>query len=398
MAKLTTMKLRTLLKPGRYADGSGLYVQVRGPEQRSWQFRYALSGRPRLMGLGSLDLVSLAEAREHARVCRRLLLDGIDPIEHRNAQRARAALEAAASITFSDVMERYLTAHAAGWKSAKHCAQWRSTLIAYVLPTFGEIPVAAIDTGLVLRAIEPIWVDKPETASRVRGRIEAILDYATARSWRNGDNPARWKGHLANLLPGRGKLARVEHHAALPWQDVPSFMTALAEQPGVGAKALGFVILTASRTGEAIGSTWLEFDLDAATWTIPAERMKAGREHRVPLSDAALAILQGMLPLRDEAHGDFVFVGSKAGRPISNMTMTATMRRMGRGDVTAHGFRSSFRDWAAEQTGFPREVAEAALAHTLKDKVEAAYFRSDLFAKRRHLMLAWAEYCISPYS
>jgi integrase len=254
---------------------------------------------------------------------------------------------------------------------------------------FGSLPVQAIDVGLVLKALEPIWTAKPETANRVRGRIESVLDWATARGYRQGENPARWRGHLENLLPGKSKVRRVKHHAALPYVEMADFMTQLKEQEGVAARALEFTILTAARTGEVIGATWSEINFDERLWTVPADRMKAGKEHRVPLSDAALAILEQMQAIRQD---DFIFAGGKARRPISNMAMAMTLRRMGRGDLTVHGFRSTFRDWAADRTGFPAEVAEMALAHTIGDKVEAAYRRGDLFQKRRQLMDAWAKF------
>ena len=293
-------------------------------------------------------------------------------------------------MTFQQCAEGYITAHRAGWRNGKHRDQWSNTLATYVNPVFGSLPVQNIDTALVMKAIEPIWSEKPETASRVRGRIEAILDWATARGFRVGENPARWRGHLDKLLPKKTKVRRVEHHAALPFAEMGTFLAELRKQSGVGARALEFAILTAARTGEAIGARWEELDLTERTWTIPAERMKAEKEHRVPLSDAAHPILEELAKVR---HDDFVFPGDRADRPLSNMAMTMTLRRMGRGDLTVHGFRSSFRDWAAERTGFPAEVAEMALAHTVADKVEAAYRRGDLFQKRRQLMEAWARFC-----
>jgi integrase len=253
--------------------------------------------------------------------------------------------------------------------------------------------VRAIDTALVMRAMGPIWNEKPETASRVRGRIESILDWAAARGFRQGENPARWRGHLDKLLPKKTKVRRVEHHTALPYREIGTFIDDLRRQEGVGARALEFAILTAARTGEAIGARWDEFDLADRLWTIPAERMKAGKEHRVPLSEAVVAILED---LQKVLHGDFVFPGGRAGRPISNMAMAMTLRRMARGELTVHGFRSTFRDWASERTGFPREAAEMALAHTVTDAVERAYRRGDLFAKRRQLMDAWAKFCTAP--
>jgi integrase len=342
------------------------------------------------MGLGSAELVSLADAREKALAARKLLLNGVDPIEEKKAARASAALEAAKGMTFESCAEAYIEAHKAEWRNAKHANQWGSTLKAYVYPIFGDLPVSRIDVGLVMKALEPIWTAKTETANRLRGRIEAVLDWATVRGYRQGDNPARWRGHLDSLLPRRAKVQKVEHHAALPYAEVGAFMEALRQQEGLSALALEFLILTATRTSETIGATWSEFDLDAATWTIPAKRIKAGKEHRVPLSPAALAIVKRMCELRS---GEFVFPGGKRGRPLSNMALLKLLERMGRDDLTAHGFRSTFRDWAAERTNFPREVAEMALAHAVGDKVEAAYRRGDLFQKRRHLMEAWAKHC-----
>jgi integrase len=315
------------------------------------------------------------------------------------AAQADAQQTAILAMTFRAVTNAYLAAHEAGWRNPKHRAQWRATLKTYVFPHFGELPVADVNTGHVMAALEPIWREKAETASRLRGRIEAVLDYAAARGWRTGENPARWRGHIANLLPRRSKIARVEHHAALPWQDISAFLIDLRSRDGLGARALEFAILTAARTGEVLGARWSEINLDEAVWTVPAKRMKAGQEHRVPLSDAALAIVRALLPLRpaDDAEGKaFVFPGARRSRPLSGMAMLMLLRRMGRADLTAHGFRSTFRDWAAECTGYAREVAEAALAHTLRDKVEAAYRRGDLFEKRRRLMDDWAAFCARP--
>jgi integrase len=381
--RLKDVTVRKASRPGFLADGAGLYLRIGPTGAKSWVFRYRRGGRLHDMGLGSLTAVTLAEAREKALACRRLRLAGIDPIEDRRAGAIKAALDAARTMTFKQCAEAYVAAHRAGWRNPKHAAQWATTLDAYVYPVFGDQPVQAIDTGFVMRAVEPIWTAKPETASRVRGRIESVLDWATARNYRQGENPARWRGHLENLLPARSKVRRVEHHAALPYAEIGAFMAELRARDGVAARALEFAILTAARTGEVIGATWAEFDLQDRLWTIPAERMKAGREHRVPLSAPALAILQA-LPKGEPS--DRVF-------PLSQMALLMTLRRMGRGDLTVHGFRSTFRDWAAERTGFPAEVAEMALAHTVADKVEAAYRRGDLFAKRRQLAEAWAKFC-----
>jgi integrase len=344
------------------------------------------------MGLGPLHIVSLAEARERAREARRLRHEGTDPIEARKAKQAEDRLAAAAAMTFQECAERYIEAHQAGWKNPKHAKQWPSTLETYVYPVFGALPVQAVDVALVMKVLEPIWRIKPETAGRVRGRIESVLDWATARGYRKGENPARWRGHLDKLLPARGKVRKVEHHPALPYIEMGDFISALHKQEGVGARALEFLILTATRTSEVIGARWEEFDLAEKVWTVPGDRMKAGKEHRVPLSARAAEIIDAMKAERANDHS-FVFPGSRPGNPLSNMAMLKLLERMGRDDLTAHGFRSSFRDWAAEMTHFPTEVAEMALAHTVSDKVERAYRRGDLFQKRRELMDFWARYC-----
>jgi integrase len=343
------------------------------------------------MGLGAVEDVTLAEAREAAEEARKLLRQGSDPIEARRA--GRVARAAANALTFREVAERYIAAHEASWRNPKHRQQWRNTLESYALPVLGDLAVSLVDVGHVMRVLEPMWREKTETASRLRGRIEAVLDYAKARDWRAGENPARWRGHLDHLLPARSKLQRVEHHAALPWRQMSAFMADLRRQDGIAARALAFAILTAARTGEVIGARWEEFDGDV--WTVPAERMKAGREHRVPLSPAALAVVTAMEPTRGLA-GSFVFPGGKKDKPLSSMALLMLLRRIGRSDLTAHGFRSTFREWAAEATGYPREVVETALAHINKDKVEAAYQRGDLFEKRARLMSDWAEFCDRP--
>jgi len=372
-----------------YADGGGLYLRIGPTGAKSWVYRFMRQGKRRDMGLGPLHVVSLADARVRAAECRKQRLDGKDPLAAREQERASARLDAAKSMTFTNCAEAYIKAHAPSWRNAKHADQWTNTLETYAGPVFGALPVQAVDLGLVMKVLESIWTAKPETASRVRGRIEAVLDWATVRGYRQGDNPARWRGHLDNLLPRRAKVQKVEHHAALPYAEMGAFMEALRAQDCTAARALEFVILTAARTGEVISARWDEFDLGAKIWTIPGERMKAGREHRVPLSPAALALLKRM-----QAKGsEFIFPGSKPRRPLSNMAMLKLLERMKRADLTVHGFRSSFRDWAAERTNFAREVAEAALAHVVGDKVEAAYRRGDLFEKRRRLMEAWATHC-----
>ncbi len=402
--RLTARTVETIKKPGLHADGGGLYLHVSNNGARSWIFRWKRDGRLRDMGLGPLNTVSLAEARDKALACRKLKLDGRDPIEERRAQRQATKLESAKALTFKDCARAYIVAHSAGWKNDKHAAQWPSTLEAYVYPVFGSLPVQAVDVALVMKALEQnvaregdpsaaLWNAKPETASRVRGRIELVLDWATARGYRQGENPARWRGHLENLLPKKSKVRRVEHHSALPYPEIAAFIRELRAQDGIAARALEFAILTAARTGEVIGATWAEIDLVARLWTVPAERMKAGREHRVPLSEAALAVVSGMAEVRSGKH---VFPGARDNRPLSQMAMLMLLRRMGRDGLTVHGFRSAFSDWCAEQTAFPSEVREMALAHTVGDKVEAAYRRGDLFEKRRQLAEAWARYCDTP--
>lgn len=373
-------------EPGLYADGGGLYLQVTHADARSWIFRFMLNGRARSMGLGSLHTLTLAEARSKATECRKLCLDGIDPIEARQRVRSAAQLDAAKAMTFDACAEAYIEAHKKGWQNEKHIDQWRNTLATYASPVFGSLPVQAVDTGLVMRVIEPIWGDKTETATRVRGRIESVLDWAATRGYRQGENPARWRGHLQNLLPKRSKVQRVEHHAALPFVQISEFVASLRQQGGTSPLALEFTILTAARTGEVIGATWDEIDLNERAWSVPAERMKGGREHRVPLCSRAIEILERFKVLGDR----YVFPGGKRGKPLSNMAMLELLKRMGRPDLTVHGFRSTFRDWAAETTHFPNEMVEMALAHIIENRVEAAYRRGDLFAKRRDLMDAWA--------
>jgi integrase len=390
--RLTALKVEKAKQPGMYADGGGLYLQVT-EGGASWIYRYMLAGRAREMGLGPLALFGLSEARAKTLDARRLRHEGIDPIEARKAERVRARLDAAKALTFKQCPDSYIKAHRAGWRNGKHAAQWEATLATYAEPVIGGLPAQAIGTALILKVLEPIWMAKPETASRVRGRIESILDWAKVRGYRSGENPARWRGHLDKLLPARGKVRKVVHHAALPYGALPSFLVTLREQQGIAARALEFTILTAARTSETIGARWSELDLREKNWTVPAVRMKAQREHRIPLSARALAILQEMQALRIAGDTEaFVFPGGRLGRPLSNMAMTELLRRMGRGDVTVHGFRSSFRDWAAERTGFASEVVEMALAHAVGSKVEAAYRRGDLFEKRRRLMQAWGEF------
>jgi integrase len=387
--RLSSMKMNKLKRRGMHADGGGLYLRVSERGTKGWIFRFGQNGKLHDMGLGPVHTISLAEAREMATECRKLRLQGIDPIEHRRASVAATKASEAKAITFRQSAEAYMASHENAWRNPRHREQWRRSLAMYVYPVLGPLPVAAIDTGLVMKVIEPLWKTRTETGSRVRGRIEAVLDWAKVRGYRLGENPARWRGHLDHLLPKRSKVRRVQHHPALPYVEVGAFMAALRQQTSIGCRALEFTILSAARTGETTGATWNEIDLKARTWTIPGERMKSGREHRVPLSDAAVDMLKAMAEIR---RSDYVFPGSRGGQ-LSAMAMAMALRRMGRDELTVHGFRSSFRDWAAEQTNFPREVAEMALAHAIPNAVEAAYRRGDLFEKRRRLMDAWADYC-----
>jgi integrase len=389
--RLSPLKVQKLRRKGLHADGGGLYLRVSESGTKAWMFRFGENGRLRDMGLGPLHTISLPRARELARECRELRLQGIDPIAHRRAALAARRASDAKAMTFKQCADAYIASHEAGWRNRLHRQQWGNTLEQHVHPTLGALAVAAIDTGLVLKAIEPIWKTIPETASRVRGRIESILDWAKARGYRTGENPARWRGHLDHLLPPRAKVARVKHHAALPYAEIGTFMAKLRQDSSAGARTLEFTILAAARTGEVLGATWDEIDMGSMVWTIPGERMKGGREHRVPLSDAALVLLRQMRGVRIN---DFVFPGLRG--KLSHKTMQLVLRRMGRERLTVHGFRSSFRDWAAERTSFPREVAEMALAHAVGSDVERAYQRGDLFDKRRKLMAAWAEFCAKP--
>jgi integrase len=386
---LHAKQIAALKEHGRYGDGHGLYLQITRSGAKSWLLRYERNGRERWMGLGPLHTIGLKDARERARNARQQLLDGLDPLETRRAERAKVALEATKAVTFNEAATAYFDAHQAKWKNAKHRSQFISTLKEYVFPKLGKLAVADIDIGSVLSVLEPIWPTKTETASRVRSRIEAILDWATVRRLRTGENPARWKGNLQHVLPARARLAKPQHHAALPYAEISTFMAALRIRDGVAARALEYTILTAARTGEVVGARWDEIDLPARTWTIPAGRMKAGREHRVPLSNRAIEILKA---LPREQDNPYVFVGPRAGG-LSDMAMAAVLRRMDRADITVHGFRSTFRDWAAECTAFPNHVVEMALAHTVGNKVEAAYRRGDLLTKRQRLAADWSKFC-----
>jgi integrase len=381
IGRLSTLTI-SRAKPGMHPDGRGLYLQVSGPRARSWVFRYTSGGKTHYLGLGSAYTIDLKRAREDARRARELLHDGIDPIEARKTKQMQQRLDTIKAMTFDQCADAYITAHDPSWSNPKHRQQWRNTLRDYASPVFGDLAVSAVDTGLVLKVLEPLWTSRPETASRVRGRIESVLDWAKVRGLRDGENPARWRGHLDHLLPARSRVRKVQHHAALPYGEINALVTLLRAQKGITPLALEFTILTATRTGEVLGAKWSEVDAAAAMWTIPSSRMKGGREHRVPLCERALAILEEMRGLDRE----LVF-------PLSEKAMAMLLRRIGRNDVTVHGFRSTFRDWAAETTAYPNHVVELALAHAISNGVEAAYRRGDLFDKRRRLMTDWARYC-----
>ncbi len=382
-SKMLTARGAQTAPTGWHCDGRGLYLQCTagadGSVCRSWVFRYRAGNRERYMGLGPLADVSLAEAREKAAAARKLRLEGLDPLEARKAQRSAAQLEAAKAMTFGQCVEAYLQTHEAGWKNPKHRAQWYMTLTAYCRP-IADLPVKDVDTDLVLRVLTPLWTSRTETAKRLRGRIERVLSWAKGRGLRGGENPARWEGHLDEMLPSPAKIAAVQHHPALPYQELPAFRAELRARDSLSARALEFTILTAARTGEVIGAEWSEIDLGAKVWTVPANRMKASTEHRVPLNARAVAILQGL----DRR--------SKRLFPLSNMAMLELLRGI-RPGLTVHGFRSSFMDWCHECTNYPKVVVDMALAHKVGDKVEAAYRRGDLFTKRVKLMGAWVQYC-----
>ncbi len=388
--KLSATQVAKRAKPGYVGDGGGLWLQVSPALTKSWIFRFTLNGKSREMGLGAVHTLSLAEARDKAREQRQILLEGIDPIEARGASRRTVIAAAAHAVTFKAEAEAYIEAHRAGWKNVKHGDQWANTLETYAYPHIGDMLVADIETAHVLQCLQPIWTTKTVTAVRLRGRIESVLDRAAALKHRKGDNPARWKGNLDTMLANPKRVAKTEHHAALPYTEMGAFMQALRADEAQSARALELTILTACRTSEIADARWDEVDLDAALLKVPAKRMKAKIEHRVPLSKAALRLLKA-LPKLDSP---FLFPGRDPKRPISNMTMLVQLqRRMQRPDLTVHGFRSTFRDWAAEQTNTPAEVVEMALAHKIEDPTEAAYRRGNLIEKRAKLMQAWADYC-----
>jgi len=390
-AELSPLAVSRLKEPGLYFVGgvAGLALQVLPTGGRTWILRATVGGRRRDMGLGGFPDVTLAGAREAARAARQLIRTGVDPIEQ--AKAARKALQAvtAKGLSFREAAEAFIASQEAAWRNAKHKAQWTSTLTAYAYPVIGGLSVADIELAHISKVLEPIWTAKTETASRLRGRIEQILDWATARGYRSGLNPARWRGHLDKLFPRPSKVAKLVHHRALPVTDMGGFFADLREIEGMGARALLFVILTATRSGEVRGATWSEIDMARGIWTIPASRMKAGREHRVPLSSLAMSPLDDLPRI---AGSDLVFQAPRGG-PLSDMTLSAVLRRMN-APAVPHGFRSTFRDWAAEYTAYPSEVVEMALAHTVGNKVEAAYRRGDLFEKRRRLAGDWARFCV----
>lgn len=409
LERLTALQVRRIDSPGLHADGGGLYLQVTGEAGRSWIFRYRHGKRIKAMGLGPLHSLGLSEARELARQARLLRQNGLDPLEEKRKAQKAVVLDQAKSITFNDAIDEYIEANKSAWRNDKHRKQWKTSLTTYASPHMGELAVADVGTDQIFKALKPIWGSKAVTAGRVRGRIENVLDWATAFGYREGDNPARWGGHLDKILPAKAKVAKVKHHAALPYAGLSLFMRKLAELDSVSAKALTFTILTAARTGEVLGLEWCEIDLEEKVWTVPAGRMKGQREHRVPLTDAAVAVLEGMAerwrtvearrwkgkgakPASRDPVGP-VFFGAKAGKGLSNMSMLKVLKTLKRPDLTTHGFRSTFRDWAAEKTDHAGEIVEMALAHVVANKVESAYRRGDLFGKRRLLMEDWARAC-----
>jgi integrase len=389
--QLTTRKVASLKaagKPGYYADGSGVYLQISRYGTSSWVFRYALNGRTRDMGMGSAEIITLKGARQMAREFRLQLINGDDPLALRNAKKDARRAEEAKRKTFRECADAYIAAHSTEWRSAKHVQQWRSTIETYAFPTLGNLPVDAIQLPHILKVLEPIWRDKNETASRLRGRIERILSWATVRGYRRGDNPAKWKHHLDELLPKKG--AQKKHLAALPLEEIADFMSELRAKTGTVARALEFTILTACRTGEVLGARWDEIDLKEAVWVIPADRMKSNRQHRVPLSDRAVKILPGMM-----RENDYVFPGARKPTMSSTAMLELVWEMRGHG-LTVHGFRSSFSDWARDHTSFSRDVVDMALAHSVKDKSEAAYRRLDALDKRRRLIEQWSRFLLAP--
>jgi integrase len=393
---LTAKKVERTTKPGRYPCGlvKGLLLQIAKGGAKSWVLRYELNGREHWMGLGSASVFTLKQARERALAARRLLADGVDPLATKQANKQSAKLAQARRLTFAEAAQQYFDQHESKWRNASHREQFLTTLRAYVFPVLANMDVAAIDTRDVLRALEPHWTTKAITADRTRSRVEQVLDWCVVRGHRAaGTNPARWKGHLDQVLPPPRQLAPIVHHKAMHYRDVPAFWVALHTHDTVAARALEFLVLTAARSNEVLGAQWSEIDFADKTWTLPPARMKTRRLHRVPLAPAAIELLR-KLP-RDG--GEFVFIGKRPGAPMHRMALTWLMQLTGQaGKSTTHGFRSSFRDWAGETTAFPHDVCEAALAHVRGDKSVQAYARGDLFTKRRQLMEQWSRYCMSP--
>jgi integrase len=391
---LTAKRIAKLLqRPGRYLDAHGLVLQVKNPDNASWLLRYQRNGRERWYGLGPLHTVGLADARLRAKVARLQLLDGIDPVEAKRQAKEAAKLAVARTISFREAAETYHRTHEAEWRSVKHSQQWIGSLRAYAYPVLGSMNVADINKGDVLRAVERIWADKTVTASRTLNRIATVLSWATVRGYRTGDNPAKWDGHLEHALPAPTKIAKTKNYPALPYADVPAFVAELRARDGIAAKAMEFTILCAARSGETCGALWSEIDLKNRLWIIPAERMKAGREHRVALSREAIALLKA---LPREKDNEFVFIGMSSGRGLSSAALGHVLQRMGRSGITIHGFRSAFSTWARERTQHANHTIEISLAHAVGDKTSQAYSRGDLLAKRRQLMQAWAKFCCSP--
>jgi integrase len=402
---LTLKRVAKLVRAGEegdFLDGPpngvrGLYLQVRNQRNASWGLRYQLHHRTHWMGLGSASLgdgVSLDQAREKAKAARAYLRDKLDPLTLRRQELAAQAAAALGTITFAEAARQWYAGQEGSWKNHRHAKQVIQTLKTYAFPVIGALSVRDVDTPAVLRVLEPIWHKTPETASRLRGRIENVLAWAQVRGYRKGDNPAKWEAHLDQALPKRSRVAVVNPHAAMDYHILPSFMQQLRAREGVAARALQFLIMTAARTGSVLDARWSEIDFDAKTWTVPADHMKAGKEHKVPLAPEAIALLE-QLP-RDATSADgYLFVGAAAGRPLSGMAMAQCLKRMKIDDAVVHGFRSTFSTWASEQTNFPQEVREASLAHRIPDKVEAAYKRTTFFDKRRKLMEAWSKYCLT---
>jgi integrase len=394
--KLSAKAIGRAKAPDFLHDGGGLYLQITDTDARSWVYRFALAGRRREMGLGPFPSVTLAAARRAATDARALVAAGSDPISARDADRARQRLQEARGVTWDQAAAQFIEAHAPTWRNAKHRQQWANTLRTYASPVMGTLPVGAIDTTHVAKVLDRLWHQKPETASRVRGRIERVLDWSRVRGYRTGENPARWRGHLNQVYPARGKVRKVRHHPAVPIDNLPAVYARLKASSGLAAKAVRFVILSASRPSEGANARWPEFDRQAAMWSVPAARMKADREHRAPLSPEAQAILAELVELRTRRDG-YVFPGHKSGRPISLTAMSNALRTAGGGKATVHGTaRSTFKDWATERTSFAPEVSEMALAHSIGDKTERAYRRGELMQKRTALMGAWANYLTTP--